>query len=77
MSTASRAAARVLSDPPIAAPARATRLWTAEELADRWRVSKGQVYRLAREGKVPTVWIGRYCRFSPAAIEAFEGGADA
>ncbi len=62
--------ARVPAFPPIAA--REARLWTAQELADRWRVSKAQVYRLAREGRVPTVWIGRYCRFSPSAIEAFE-----
>jgi excisionase family DNA binding protein len=51
-----------------------TRLLTAEELADRWQVPKSQVYRLAREGRIPTVEIGRYYRFSPAAIEAFENG---
>lgn len=79
MSLLNGASASVDAFPPNAA--RATRLWTAEELAERWQVSKGQVYRLAREGRVPTVWIGRYCRFSPSAIEAFEasqgGGADA
>ena len=52
--------------------ARATRLLTADQLAERWVVSKPAVYRMAREGKVPTIWIGRYCRFSLAAIEAWE-----
>ncbi len=49
------------------------RLWTAAELADRWQVSTGAVYRMAREGRVPSVSIGRYYRFRPAAIEQWEG----
>jgi excisionase family DNA binding protein len=36
------------------------RLLTAEQVAARWQVSKFHVYRLARQGKVPTVAIGRY-----------------
>lgn len=57
----------------------ATRLLVADELAERWQVPKAQVYRLAREGKVPAVRVGRYMRFSMAAIEAWElaGGARA
>jgi excisionase family DNA binding protein len=53
------------------------RLMTAGQLADRWQVPKAQVYRLTREGKLPTVKIGRYYRYQAAAIEAFEaaGGA--
>ena len=55
-------------------------LLTAEQLADRWQVSKAQVYRLARDGRIPAVPIGRYYRFRLAAIEAWEaaqeGGAD-
>jgi excisionase family DNA binding protein len=47
-------------------------LLTADELAERWRVSKAQVYRLARDGRVPTVAIGRYYRFRLASIEAWE-----
>jgi hypothetical protein len=37
------------------------------------------VYRLAREGKVQTVRLGRYRRWRMADIEHFEqeGGADA
>jgi excisionase family DNA binding protein len=38
-------------------------LLTADDLAQRWQVSKHQVYRLARDGRVPTVRIGRYFRF--------------
>lgn len=53
-------------------PARASRLLTAEQLADRWQVSKGQVYRLCREGRVPHIEIGRYYRFRLDAIEQWE-----
>lgn len=53
-------------------PVSSSSLLTADDLAERWRVSKAQVYRLAREGRVPTVLIGRYYRFRLAAIEAWE-----
>lgn len=49
-------------------------LLTAEDVAARWQVPKSQVYRLAREGHLPVVELGRYRRFRPAAIEAFEEG---
>lgn len=49
-------------------------LWAAEDLADRWRVPKSQVYRLAREGKIPVLALGRYYRFVPSEIEEFERG---
>lgn len=48
------------------------RLLTAEDLADRWRVPKSHVYRLTREGAIPTVRLGRYYRYRLEAIEAFE-----
>ena len=52
-------------------------LLTAEQLAERWAVRTSHVYRLAREGKIPTVALGRYRRFRLDEIEAFErdGGA--
>jgi excisionase family DNA binding protein len=55
----------------------AHRLLTAEQVAERWQVSKYHVYRLAREGKVPVVAIGRYYRFRLAALVEWEeaGGA--
>jgi excisionase family DNA binding protein len=49
-----------------------SRLLTADQLAERWQVPKSQVYRLAREGRIPTVEIGRYYRFRLDAIEAWE-----
>jgi excisionase family DNA binding protein len=52
------------------------RLMTAEELAGRWQVPKSHVYRLAREGKLPTVQLGRYRRWSLDAIEDFERGTE-
>lgn len=45
---------------------------TAEQLAQRWEVPKSQVYRLAREGVIPAVRLGKYYRFKLAAIEAWE-----
>ena len=49
-------------------------LLTAEQLAARWQVPISQVWRLARADAIPTVRLGRYVRFNPAAIEAFERG---
>ena len=53
------------------------RLLTADELAERWQVSKAQVYRLARDSRIPAVAIGRYYRFRVAAIEAWEASQEA
>jgi excisionase family DNA binding protein len=52
--------------------ATSNRLLSADDLAERWQVPRSQVYRLAREGRVPAVWIGRYVRCRPAEVEAFE-----
>jgi excisionase family DNA binding protein len=49
-------------------------LLTADQVAERWQVPKGYVYRLAREGIIPTVSLGRYYRFQLEAITAFERG---
>jgi len=47
-------------------------LLTADQLGERWQVPKAHVYRLAREGRVPVVQIGRYYRFRESSIEAWE-----
>lgn len=47
-------------------------LLKAEDVAQRWQVTPAQIYRLSREGKLPTVRVGRYFRYSLASIEAFE-----
>jgi excisionase family DNA binding protein len=44
----------------------------ADALALRWCVTTHHVYRLAREGRIPAVKLGRYYRFSLPALEAFE-----
>ena len=49
-------------------------LLTADQLADRWQVPTSQVYRLTRDGAIPAVKLGRYYRYAPAAIDAFEAG---
>lgn len=50
----------------------ASALLTPEQIAERWSVPKSHVYRLAREGRIPSVRLGKYVRFRLAAIEAFE-----
>lgn len=50
------------------------RLLTADDLAERWQVPKAHVYRLTRSGQLPTVKLGRYCRYELRAVEEFESG---
>jgi excisionase family DNA binding protein len=45
---------------------------TPDALAERWSVPKSHVWRLAREGRLPSVRLGRYVRFRLAEVEAFE-----
>ena len=47
-------------------------LLTADQLADRWQISKAQVYRLARARAIPCVPLGRYYRFRVDSIDRFE-----
>lgn len=49
-------------------------LLTAEQLAERFQVPKSHVWRLARDGALPSVRLGRYVRFRLDAIEEFERG---
>jgi excisionase family DNA binding protein len=75
-----RSAARPAAPPPAARPtgtrATGTRLLTAAELAERWQVPASHVYRLAREGGLPSVKLGRYVRFRLDLIERWERVAD-
>jgi len=53
-------------------------LLKAGEVAERWKATPAQVYRLAREGQLPCVRLGaNTVRFRLDAIEEFErkGGA--
>jgi excisionase family DNA binding protein len=54
----------------------AARLLTAEDLAERWQVAPAHVYRLTRQGEIPTVKLGRYYRYRLDVIERFELGDD-
>ena len=47
-------------------------LLTADQLAERWQIPTSHVYRLAREGRIPCVELGRYRRFRLDAVEQFE-----
>ena len=49
-----------------------THLLAVEEVAERWQVKPSQVYRLAREGHLRTVNVGRWRRWRLADIEDFE-----
>jgi len=49
-----------------------SQLLTADQLAERWQVPTSHVYRLAREGRIPTVELGRYRRWRLDQIERFE-----
>jgi excisionase family DNA binding protein len=48
------------------------RLLTPEDLGLRFGVPKTHVWRLAREGHLPTVRLGRYVRFDPEQVREFE-----
>jgi excisionase family DNA binding protein len=51
---------------------------TAEQLADRWTVTRRTVHRWARDGLIPAVRVGKFYRFRLDVIETFEadGGFD-
>lgn len=50
----------------------ADQLLTAETLGERWQVPPAHVYRLARDGRLPCVRLGRYRRFALTAVIEFE-----
>lgn len=51
----------------------ASQLLTADQLAERWQVTKPHVWRLTREDKLPVVRLGgRNLRYRLEAIEEFE-----
>ena len=58
--------------PVPAPPVTAAQLMTAAQLSVRWQVPKSHVYRLSREGSLPTVQLGKYRRFRLDAVEKFE-----
>lgn len=67
---------------PIVAPEDPRTLLTADEVADRLRVTKCWVYAEVRAGRMPHVTLGRYVRFRAAAIDSWieqieRGGARA
>jgi excisionase family DNA binding protein len=57
---------------PTSTPTTAAQLLTADQLAVRWQVPRAQVYRLTREGSLPSVKLGKYYRYRLDAIEEFE-----
>ena len=53
-------------------PLTASQLLTPEQLCDRWQIEKTHLYRLCREGRLPSVKLGKFYRFRIADIEQFE-----
>lgn len=53
-------------------------LMTADDVALWLKVPRLRVYELAREGRIPSVRLGRTMRFSRPAVERFlaEGGTN-
>ncbi len=49
-------------------------LLTAEEVAQRLRVSVSMVYKLRRSGVLPSVAVGALHRFNPDNVKAFMRG---
>ena len=48
-------------------------LWTAEQLAEFLNVKRRRIYELVREGRMPSIRIGRTLRFDPGQIQAWLG----
>ena len=48
-----------------------TSLMTADEVADMLGMTPGWVYEQSRQGRIPTVTLGRYRRYRRAAIESW------
>lgn len=49
----------------------------AANVARRWNVNKDYVYRIVRQGRLPSYRIGKHLRFDPADVAAFEQRVDA
>jgi excisionase family DNA binding protein len=49
-------------------------LWTAEDVAAYLRVSLSMVYKLRREGRLPSVAVGALYRFNAEDVRAFARG---
>ena len=47
------------------------RLLTIPQVAKRLAISEGRAYELARQGKLPTVKVGKYVRVEPAALDTW------
>ena len=51
------------------------RFITIKQLAERWKVPLSWLYERSRHDALPgQIRLGRYLRFSEAAVEAFEKG---
>lgn len=59
-------------------PTGVERLLTAQEIADRLRVSDKWIYKAAADRKLPSVKMGRYLRFRAADVQSWieRGGTE-
>ena len=49
-------------------------VFTIDELADRWKVAYGTIYRMLSEGTLKGFRIGSTWRVPASVVEAFEKG---
>ncbi len=54
-----------------------SRLLTAQEIAERLRISRARAYELLRLNMFPVIRIGRSVRVSATSVEAFISGGGA
>lgn len=45
------------------------RLLTVDEVADMLRINKSTVYRMAKQGRLPAIRVGRQWRFRESVLE--------
>jgi len=51
------------------------RVFTPQELIDRWQCSEDWLYMKLRSGEIPAFRIGKKWRVKGKTVEAFEDGA--
>ena len=62
---------RVACGPTRSLPQAEAVLLTIPQVAKRLAIAEGRTYELARQGRLPTVKVGKYVRVEPAALDAW------
>ncbi|HEB12955.1 MAG TPA: DNA-binding protein [Actinobacteria bacterium] len=46
--------------------------FTPDDLAERWKINKGLIYKMVADHRLRPTKIGKYLRFSASEVERFE-----